>query len=149
MHPEERTVLLRALMRELEGVMRAEAALLRGMRLDRIEALQAEKSALAEAYERELRALRQAPEALAALAPAARESLGEAMRGFQAAVADNARRLGAARKVAEGVVRALGASLAASRRPQPYQAPGTAALRRGGGRPAQASPLALAVNHQA
>ena len=50
------------LMRQLQDVMRTENGLLREMRLARLQELQAEKAALAETYELELRRLRQAPE---------------------------------------------------------------------------------------
>ena len=55
------------LMRQLQEVMRTENGLLREMRLARLQELQAEKAALAESYELELRRLRQAPELLAGL----------------------------------------------------------------------------------
>jgi hypothetical protein len=108
---QTRIVMLLALMRELQGVMQAENALLRQMRLDRLQALQAEKVALAERYELELRRLRQAPEELAELEPDERALLETGLREFQAAVRANAERLAQARQVAEGVVQAIGASL--------------------------------------
>lgn len=112
--PVERAAVLMALMRQLEGVMRAENALLREMRLDRLHALQEEKTALADAYEAELRRLRAEPDAVAALDPAARADLEEAMRGFRAEAQANRRRLEVARGVVEGVARALGGSLSGS-----------------------------------
>ena len=54
---------LLTLMRQLQEVMRTENGLLRDMRLERLRALQAEKAALADAYEVELRRLRDAPDA--------------------------------------------------------------------------------------
>jgi hypothetical protein len=107
--------LLMTLMRELGGLMQAENALLREMRLDEIQALQTEKCALADSFERELRKLRVEPTRIGELAPELRLELEAAMRDFQAAAADNARRLGAARTVLEGVMRSLAESLAASR----------------------------------
>jgi hypothetical protein len=107
--------MLMTLMRELEGLMQAENALLREMRLSEIQSLQVEKCALADAYERELRKLRVEPTRIGELAPELRLELQMAMRDFQATAGDNARRLAAATTVLEGVVRSLGASLAASR----------------------------------
>ncbi|MEK0085054.1 hypothetical protein [Benzoatithermus flavus] len=109
-----RIVMLLALMRELEGIMQAENALLGQMKLERLQALQAEKAALAERYELELRRLRQKPEALAELAAEERATLDAALRGFQATVRANAERLRRARQIAEGVVQAIGESLATS-----------------------------------
>src|SRR4051794_8717878 len=139
MPPLGRTAVLLTLMRELEEVMRAEDALLRDMRLDRLRALQAEKTALADAYEAELRRLRDAPDTVGALEPEVRRALDEAMRSFRAAVQANARRLDAARRV-EGVVKALGESVAAAQRPARYR-PGAAD--RGG-----ALVVSLALNHR-
>ena len=64
---EARLTALMTLMRQLQDVMRTENGLLREMRLARLQDLQAEKAALAETYELELRRLRQAPELLASL----------------------------------------------------------------------------------
>jgi phosphoglycolate phosphatase-like HAD superfamily hydrolase len=148
MSPMERAALLMTLMRELEGVMRAEGALLREMRLDRLQALQEEKSALADAFEAELRRLRGAPEAVAALAPEARAELDEAMRRFRAAARANGRQLEAGRRVVEGVVRVLGDSLAGARGAGPsYRAGATPAQRRAGA-PGAGSVVSLALDRQ-
>ena len=121
----ERAATLLALMRELEGLMGAENALLRDMRLERLRGLQDEKAALATAYEAELRRLRASPEVAGALEPEARLALEEGMRRFRAAAKANAQRLEAARGVVEGVVKALGSSLSASRNAGGYR-PGAA-----------------------
>lgn len=113
MEPLERVAVLLTLMRELESVMRLENGMLRDMRLGRMAQLHAEKAALAEAYEVELRTLRSAPEVLAGLPGSVREGLEEAMRSFQAAVGINAQALGAARTVVEGIVRRIAESLEA------------------------------------
>jgi hypothetical protein len=139
MPPVGRTAVLLTLMRELEEVMRAEDALLRDMRLERLKALQEEKAALADAYEAELRRMRDAPDTVGALEPEVRRALDEAMRSFREAVRANARRLEAARKVVEGVVKALGESVAAAQRPARYR-PGSA------DRGAQV--VSLALNHR-
>ncbi|MFO1068703.1 MAG: hypothetical protein U1E14_09285 [Geminicoccaceae bacterium] len=115
MEPLERVAILLALMRELEGVMQQEGQVLRTMRLDRLEALQAEKATLAEAYEIELRAFRKDPAAAAGLPAEARRTLEDASRTFQQAIRANVRAIQAGRQVVEGIVRRLGASLAAGR----------------------------------
>lgn len=107
-----RAVTLLGLMRELGEVMRAEVAVVGQMKLDRLAALQAEKSALAERYERELRAFRSEPEAAAALAPEIRDGLRDAMMELQASATTSTRRLAAARGVVEGIVRVLGEAAA-------------------------------------
>ena len=91
--------------------MRTENGLLREMRLPRLQALQQEKSALADAYELALRRLRQAPETMASLDAASRGMLEAAMREFQVAVRGNAERLLQSRGVIEDIVRILGESL--------------------------------------
>jgi hypothetical protein len=131
-----RAATLMALMRDLEGLMGAENALLRDMRLERLRGLQDEKAALAAAYEAELRRLRAAPEVAGALEPEARVALEEGMRRFRAAARTNARRLEAARGVVEGVVKALGSGLSAGRNAGGYYRPGFPAAGgagRGGG----------------
>jgi hypothetical protein len=99
--------MLLTLMRELQEVMRTEGALLREMRLERIQALQLEKSALAERYERVFRKLRASPGLVAELTPEERLMLEQALRQFQAAVSANAERLGAAKRVSESVLQVI------------------------------------------
>jgi hypothetical protein len=110
--PRSRVAAVLTLMRQLEGVMQAENALLREMRLARLQELQAEKAALADRYELELRRLRGDPAGLAALETDDRVLLESAMRGFQVAARRNAERLARARTVAEGIARVLGESVA-------------------------------------
>lgn len=141
----ERAATLMALMRDLEGLMGAENALLREMRLDRLRGLQDEKAALATAYEVELRRLRASPEVAGALAPEARLALEEGMRRFRDAARTNARRLEAARGVVEGVVKALGSSLSSSRNAGGYR-PGMQAA--AGGRGGGAQVVSLALNRR-
>jgi hypothetical protein len=128
--PAARVALLMTLMRQLQEVIRAENALLREMKLSRLQALQAEKSALAGSYEVELRRLRQSPELLGALDPESRALLDAAMREFQATLRSSADRLLQAKQVAEGIVQALGASLTApGAMGRGYAAPENAASR--------------------
>jgi hypothetical protein len=65
MEPLEQVTVVMTLMKRLVQVMDHERAILRSMRLDTLPDLQAEKAALAEAYEIELARLRCSPEALA------------------------------------------------------------------------------------
>lgn len=118
----ERVSLALTLMRQLRDVVARETEALRQMKLAPLADLQAEKTALAVAWEREVRELRQAPEIFAALDMAQRETFAEASRELQATIAANVRALEAARGVVEGVVKTLSDSLAAVR-PQPSYAP--------------------------
>jgi exonuclease VII large subunit len=111
--PAARVALLLTLMRQLQEVIRTENALLREMKLTRLQELQAEKTALAGSYEVELRRLRRDPELLGALDPESRALLDAAMRELQATLRSSADRLLQAKQVAEGIVQALGASLTA------------------------------------
>lgn len=124
MEPLERVAVLLTLMRELEAVMRLENGMLREMKLARMAELQSEKSALARAYEVELRVLRAAPDAVASLPDGVRAGLEQASRDFQASVRVNLQVLGAAKSVVEGIVRHIGDSLASAGRSRPgYAAP--------------------------
>jgi hypothetical protein len=111
---EPGAAMLMTLMRQLREVMRAEIGLLREMRLDRLQDLQAEKSALAASYEQELRRLRRAPELLGSLGGDARTLLEQAMRDFQSEARDSAERLLRARQLVEGIVKTIAASLGAT-----------------------------------
>jgi hypothetical protein len=101
----ERVTVVMALMRQLQQVMEQEILILRGMRLDRLEEVVAEKTTLCHAYEAEL---------LANLDPAIRSELEHATRDFQTRAAANLRALDAARSVVERVMRHIGASLEAA-----------------------------------
>ena len=127
----ERVAVVMALMRQLQQVMEQEILILRGMRLDRLEEVVAEKTTLCHAYEAELRALRQEPELLACLDPAIRSELEHATRDFQAKAAGNLRSLDAARSVVERVMRHISSSLeAAPFKPKLYrQGPSRTATR--------------------
>ncbi|WP_169728296.1 hypothetical protein [Geminicoccus roseus] len=138
----ERVTVVMALMRQLRQVMEQEILLLRGMRLERLEEVVAEKTMLCQAYEGELRALRREPELLAALDPSIRAELEHATRDFQALAAANLRALDAARSVVERVMRHIGASLeAAPFKPKLY--------RQGAPRPSMSGEvIALAFDRQ-
>ncbi len=111
MEPFERVSMALTLMRQLRHVVARETEALRQMKLAPLADLQAEKTALAVAYEREVRDLRAIPEIFAALDMAQREAFAEASRELQATIAANVRALEAARRVVEGVVETIGESL--------------------------------------
>jgi hypothetical protein len=113
----ERAAILMVLMRELEGIGRAEVAVLRQLRLDRLRELRTEKAALGEALETELGRLRRCPEVVGALEPGARGALDAAMRRYRSAARADARRLLAARRAVDEVARELDASLDAAAAP--------------------------------
>ncbi len=133
MDPLERASVLLTLMRELRAVLERENLLLRNMGLEELRSLQEDKHALADAYEVEVRRLRQSPDFVASLDPEVRATLEEAMRALQETMRRNLNALGAARLVAERVARHIA------------EAASTAALERGQG---SAKVVPLAVDRQ-
>ena len=103
--------MLLALVRQLQGVIQAEDALLRELRLNRLRQLQAEKADLLESYGLVLCQLRHAPALLAALGEDDRRLLDAAVRALQAALRGQAKRLTLARAAVDDVARAIEASL--------------------------------------
>lgn len=112
MEPLEKAAILMTLMKRLGQIMDHERALLTSMRLDDLKDLQEEKVALAEAYEFELKRLRQAPETFAALDLSVRDQIEGAMRRFQEAASSNMQSLEAAQTVVDKVVRNIADGLA-------------------------------------
>ncbi|MGF1474013.1 MAG: hypothetical protein ACFB6S_00430 [Geminicoccaceae bacterium] len=112
MQPLEQVTVLMTIMRQLIQIMDHETAVISTMKLEGLGDLQAEKAALAEAYEIELRHLRKTPESLGSLDPAIREELEFATREFQEAVGRNTRALTTAKTVVEKLVNAIGESIA-------------------------------------
>lgn len=108
----ERVAVLLTLIERLCAVMAREGDCVRRMAVDRIGELQEEKRVLAQAYEKELAALRRQPEAMAALPIEARRQLEEGMRRLQAASRRNADLLLAAKTVTERLLRRLAEALA-------------------------------------
>jgi hypothetical protein len=129
MEPLEQAAILMTLMKRLGQVMDHERALLRSMRLDDLKDLQEEKSALADAYEIELKRLRKAPETLASLDPPVREQIEGGMRRFQEAASANFDALNAAHTVVEKVIQNIAGTLARSRNSRSYGPAGPAAAR--------------------
>lgn len=124
----ERAAVLMVLMRELEEIGRAEVAVLRQLKPDRLRELRAEQAALGEALEIEFGRLRRSPEIVGALEPEARETLDAAMRRYRIATTENARRLHAARRLVDDVARELDAGLTIA-----AAGPAEAGLRRAAG----------------
>jgi hypothetical protein len=135
--PFERVSMALTLMRQLRHVVARETEALRQMKLAPLADLQAEKTALAVAYERAVRDLRATPEIFAALDPAQREAFAEASRELQATIAANVRALEAARDVVEGVVKTMSESLASVQRQPSYAPRGAVAA------PGTTTPVAL------
>jgi len=108
----ERVAMLVTLIERLCEVMAREAECVRRMAVDRIGELQQEKRTLAQAYEKELSALRRQPEAVAALPLRTRQELEQAMRRLQAASRRNADLLLAAKSVTERLLRRVTEALA-------------------------------------
>jgi hypothetical protein len=126
MAPFDRVSMALTLMRQLRHVVARETEALRQMKLAPLADLQAEKTALADAYEREVRALRADPLIFAALETPVREAFAAASRELQATIAANVRALEAARHVVEGVVETMSESLESVRRRPSYQPGGRA-----------------------
>ena len=114
MHGLERVTVVMTLMEQLRAVMAEENTLVRQMKLDRLNELHAEKAALADAYELELRRLRSQPELMADLPNDVRQHLEEITRSFQDASKANANILMAARTMVERMMRKLGDSMSAT-----------------------------------
>lgn len=114
MNALDRATLLMTLTRQLTQVLDAETEMLRRVSLGDLAELQAEKQALTDVYEAELRALRTAPEVFAALHEQTRIDLELATRTFREAVRRNALALNAAKVVVERVLHAIADSVTAN-----------------------------------
>jgi hypothetical protein len=129
MEPLEQAAILMTLMKRLGQVMDHERALLRSMRLDDLKDIQEEKSALADAYEIELKRLRKTPETLAALDPSVREQIEGGMRRFQEAATANFDALHATHEIVEKVIRNIADNIARNQQGRGYGPPGPSAAR--------------------
>ena len=143
MEPLEKAAVLMTLMKRLGQIMDHERALLTSLRLDDLQDLQEEKSALVEAYEIEMQRLRTTPETFAALEPRVREQIEGAMRRFQDAAQSNMQALAAAQTVVDKVVRNIADGLARHHRGSCYQASGAAAMK-----PASGQVISVAFNRK-
>lgn len=108
----ERIAVLLTLIERLCDVMAREGECVRRMAVDRIAELQKEKRVLAQAYEKEIAALRRRPELLGSLPLEVRRQLEDGMRRLQAATRRNADVLLAAKTVTERLLRRVTEALA-------------------------------------
>lgn len=129
MEPLEKAAILMTLMKRLGQIMDHERALLSSMRLDDLNDLQEEKTALVEAYELELQRVRKTPETFGALESNVREQIESAMRRFQEAAQANAQALMATQTVVDKVVRNIADGLVRHRKGPCYGPPGGSALK--------------------
>lgn len=108
----ESVTLLLTLIEELRATIERENRLLRTMDVDSLRDVLEQKTALADAYEIELRRLRARPELVAELAPEVRSRLEQALRDLQASMRANLNALLVARGVVERMARHIASSLA-------------------------------------
>ena len=125
----EKAAILMTLMKRLGQIMDHERALLNSFRLEDLKELQEEKTALADAYEVELRRMRTNPEGFASMEDHVRQQIEEAMRRFQDAVQANALALTASQTVVDKIVKNIANSLARHRVGHAYAPAGGADLR--------------------
>lgn len=85
----EQVTVFMTLMRQLARVMDEERRHLDELRLDSLAEVQADKAALSEAYEIEIRRLRDRPEVLGSLGQAVRAELHATMQAFQRSLTNN------------------------------------------------------------
>jgi len=125
-----------ALAEALDGVISRENALARENRLTELGALADEKTRLVVDYDRHVRALKGDPQRLRQAAPDCQAALQSAVAGLEAKLEDNARFLGAAKEISEGLIAAIARaasearqpSLGYSRSPGTRQTPGPATI---------------------
>lgn len=110
----DKVTILMTLTRQLTQVLDAETDAVRRMRLSELGDLQAEKQALADVYDAELRELREHPEVLGAVALDTREALELETRLFQEAAHRNGLALQAAQTVIERALEVIAESLQGS-----------------------------------
>ena len=143
---EARVAALIGVAARLIDVIEREIETLRRMRPADIQPLQADKAALAAAYEAQVRELAAHPEALAAVAPALRREFAAVARRFNRALAENEHALHAARIANDRLIRAIAEAVAESQaRFRGYSATGAAAGDRAG---APAGPVSLTFDRQ-
>lgn len=133
----------------LVACIEREVELLRAMRPQDLAALQREKTALADAYEGHLRALRAVAAAEAADAddPALCDRLLRATERFRGALAENARTLKAAEAANDRVLRAI-VDAVEQRRGRPAAYTATGASPRAAGPAAAATPVSMALDRR-
>ena len=141
-HDDRISGLIRVASRLID-VMRREIEMLRDMRPNGLDDLQAQKNELADAYEQQVRALAGEPEALADVAPALRQEFAEVASEFNKVLAENESALHATRFAHERLLKAVVEAVGEQRNAHKgYSANGAPARQMSGGRAASA-PLTL------
>lgn len=140
MEPLEQVTVMITLIRQLEEILEKENRALKAMTMADFEALQPDKALLTEAYEIEMRKLRQNPQILGSLDSSVRQALDDAVRQLQATSRRNAHALEAARVVIERLVEKLGQNAQSVSRGGRYGQSGTPVSSRG-------QVIAVAFNH--
>lgn len=128
----------------LTSVLEREIDMLRAMKPADIETLHRDKLVLSAAYEAHIKALQERPELLDSMDPRLRGDLKNAVEKFQTALAENERRLRAARDVTERVLRAIAEEL--DRRAMNNQAYSAAGAIQSPRRRLASEPLCVAVD---
>lgn len=124
-------------------LMRREIEMLRVMRPSGLKELQEEKSALARLYEQQIKALRESPVRLTALASVLKDELVAVTRHYEKTLTVNAQALKAARDANEGLLKAI-VDAASQGRSTTYSSTGT----RTSARKADAEPVSLAIDQR-
>ncbi|MGD1933671.1 MAG: hypothetical protein ACFB0Z_04035 [Candidatus Phaeomarinobacter sp.] len=119
-----------ALATALDRIITKENALARDNRLTDIGTMAAEKTQLAVDYDRHARALKADPSRLHAAPEATRANLRSAIGSLEEKLEDNARFIGAAKDIAEGVVQAAARAASEARAPTIGYAPKSTAKAR-------------------
>ncbi len=121
----DRMTELLAITSRLIACMEKEVALLQTMRTEEMKSVHMDKSALADAYEAHILALRGSPDSNEMITSALRDELEEATERFQAVLTENARALKAVKEVNDRVLKAIAAAVEEARgKPTGYTSAG-------------------------
>lgn len=118
-----------ALAKALDGVITRENALARDNKLRDLAAIEPEKTRLAVDYDRHVRALKADPERLRQADPASQAALKAAIASLEGKLEENARFIGAAKEISEGLIAAAARAASEARRPSLGYAAGPAPRR--------------------
>lgn len=116
---------LSAITSSLADLMSRENEILRGMNPDDIKGLQQDKAELARGYEERMRAVQKDPAILAAATPTQRATLRELSARFDAALAENERRLRALRFTSERLMKVIVSAATEQHNGAAYSSAGT------------------------
>lgn len=107
-----------SLVAALDDVISRENALARENRFTELAALEPEKTRLAIEYDRHARALKADPNRLHQAAPASQARLKAAITSLEAKLEDNARFIGAAKEISEGIIAAAARAASEAKAPR-------------------------------